>query len=122
MLGQDAHRELREPGAQREQEQGGRNVEEGVHVGDLGRRAAGGQRLDKLRERERHADHGEDARPDQVEEQVDDGGALRVAPGADRGQHRGDAGADVLAEEDVNRARQADEPAVRQRLEDPHRR
>ena len=65
--------------------------------------------------------HGEQNGAEHVEHQVDDGGALGVAAGADGGQHGGDTGADVLSEEDVYRAVQADYPAEGQRLQDTHR-
>ena len=46
-------------------------------------------------------------------------GAFGVSAGADGGQHRGDAGADILAEEDVNRTGQTDEAAGGQGLQMP---
>ena len=52
---------------------------------------------------------------------MDDGGALGVAGGANGGQHRGDAGADVLAEQDEHRVGVGDDAAVGQGLQDAHR-
>ena len=120
-VGQDAHGDLHQISAEGQQQQGGHNIKEGVHVGNLRRRVVGGHGLHKPGQRRGHADDGEQNGAEHVEHQVDDGGALGVAAGADGGQNGGDTGADVLSEEDVYRAVQADYPTKGQRLQDTHR-
>ena len=59
----------------------------------------------------------EQHRADDVEHQVDDRGALGAAVRADGREHRRDARADVLAEQHIHRARQADQAVIGQRLQ-----
>ena len=52
---------------------------------------------------------------------MDDGGALGVAACPNRSQHSGDAGADVLTKQHVNRVVETDDSASSQCLQDAHR-
>src|SRR5699024_1588773 len=121
--------------AQGQEEQGGDDVEAGVGNGDLAG-GGGGQHpaqeaaegpgqhqgaVNHAGDGEDDEQGGEDDGADDVEHQVDDGGALGVAGGADGGQHRGDAGADVLPEQDEHRVGVGDDAAVGQGLQDAHR-
>lgn len=118
VLGQNALRDLCELRAERKEQERRRDVENRVHGGDLRGRACGQKGFHKAGQRRKHADEREQHGAEHVKEQVDDGRALCIAVGADGGEHCRDAGADILAEQDINRAGQADQPAGRQRLQD----
>ncbi len=106
--------------AEWQQQQGGGDVEDGVGVRNLSR-YVWRQALHQRNKWRYHADDGEDNGADDVKGKVDDGGALGVAAGADGRQHCRDAGTDVLAEQDINRLRKADNAAGSQRLQDTDR-
>ena len=117
-IGKNAHGNLHHQRARRQENEGGDNVKERVHIRDLRIRASGRQRRDQVGERRRHADDREQNGAEHVEHQVDNGGALRVAGGSHGSEQRRDAGADVLAEEDVNSGVDSDNTADSQRLQD----
>ena len=125
-LRQDAHGRLHHPLAQRQQEQRGDDVKEGVHVGDLRGRTVGREALHEAHQGNPHqrrdqAQCGKQNRADDIEHQVDDGGPFGVAPGAHRGQYSSDTGTDILTEEDIDGAAQSDHATVGQGLKDTDR-
>ena len=129
-VGQDAHRSLRQIVAQRQEQQGGNNIEAGVDQGDLPGRsrrqypAQTGHRdltVDHMGNGEQNEEERKDDRTDYVEHQMDDGGPLGAAAGANGGQNCRDTGADILTEQHEYRAGQPDHTAVSQRLKDTHR-
>ena len=118
---QDAHGDFHQQAARRQQDDGGDNVEQGVHVGNLRIRLPRREGLDEPGKGRCHAQDGEEDGAENIEHQVNDGGALGVAAGAHRGQHRRDAGADVLPKQHVHRAVKPDDAADGQRLQNAHR-
>lgn len=87
LVGQDAHGDFHKVSAQRQENQRGHYIEQGVHVGDLGCGVGRSQGLHERGQRSEHTDKGKENGAKDIEHQVDNGGALGIAAGADRGQH-----------------------------------
>ena len=77
--------------------------------------------VDHMGNGEQNEEERKDDRTDYVEHQMDDGGPLGAAAGANGGQNCRDTGADILTEQHEYRAGQPDHTAVSQRLKDTHR-
>lgn len=103
-----------------EHDDGGDDVEADVGVGNLHLRIIG-QPHDEFRIMKQQTDGDEQDGADDVEHQVHHGRPLAGPVGADGGEHGRGAGADVLAEEDEDDARQGDRAAGGQGLDDAHR-
>ena len=80
------------------------------------------QAFDQLHIRQEKADGDKHQCPDHIEHQMDHCRAFARTVGADRREHGGDTGADVLAEQDINHPAQADSAAAGQRLQNADRR
>ena len=119
-LRQDAGGKCSQLGAEGQEKDGGDNVEQGVHVGDLSRRVGGGPGGHDGRQGGHHAHDGEDTGTDDVEHQMDHCGPLGAAAGADGCQHGGDTGTDVLAEQHIHGGGQTHNAAVGQGLQNTH--
>ena len=94
--------------AERQQKQGCDNVKQCMYIGNLRRGIVRCERGHPLCKGGHQADQGKHSCANDIEYQVNQGGPFRVAVCPNRGQDCGDAGADILAEQDKDRAVQSD--------------
>ena len=121
-VGQDFFCQFGKQGAKGQQQQGGGDVKDGVHIGNLRHGIVWSKPFnqpDHLGYRQ--GKDGKQYGTDQIEQQVNDGGAFGVAVGTDGCQHGGDAGTDILPEQHIHSRGEGNQPAGGQRLQNPHR-
>ncbi len=102
--------------AEREQHKCCRHIEQRMHIGNLRRRIAGRPGLHEGRQRRGHANPREKHRTDDIEKQMNQRRAFRVAVGTRRCKQSRHASTDVLPEQHINRTRQSDNTADRECL------
>lgn len=117
-LRQQASGERRQFFAEGEEQQRGNNVENGVHIGNLGDRVARGDSLHPLGDGQKHAQRRKEQSAKHIEDDVHKSGPPRVDARAQRGEQRRDTGADVHAEEHIDGVVQPQNAAEGQSLQD----
>ena len=110
-------RQLFQYAAQGQKQQRRDQIEAHMGDGNLQTDIVPGKQGDPVRQRQERREDQEDHRADDVEQKMHHGGPLGGAVGANGGQQAGDAGADILAEQDEQRGIQTDGARRSQRLQ-----